>query len=161
MAKKLTPELLPEALAAARHIQDEYYRAQVLSALADKLPELLPEALAAARHIQSEWLRAKVIVALADKFPKLLPEALAAARHIQSEYDRARVILSLAKKLTQMPKTELYPLWQDTLHALSLQTRPRLLSDIKELTPVIFYLGGQEAIKNTAIAIQEISRWWP
>ena len=74
---------------------------------------------------------------------------------------RDRAIIALANKLTQMPKTELYPLWQDTLHTLSLRTRPDLLSDIKELTPVIFYLGGQEAIKNTAIAIQEISRWWP
>ena len=74
---------------------------------------------------------------------------------------RAKVFSALADKLTQMPKTELYPLWQDTLHALSLRARRHLLPDIKELTPVIFYLGGQEAIKNTAIAIQEISRWWP
>ena len=98
---------------------------------------------------------------MAEKFPELLPEALAAARHIQNDKGRAEAIVALANKLTQMPKTELYPLWQDTLHTLSLRTRPDLLSDIKELTPVIFYLGGQEAIKNTAIAIQEISRWWP
>ena len=129
--------------------------------MAEKLPELLPEALAAARHIQDEWHRAEVLSALADKLPELLPEALAAARHIQYEWNRTEVLSALAKKLTQMPKTELYPLWQDTLHALSLRTRRDLLLDIEELTPVIFYLGGQEAIKNTAIAIQEISRWWP
>ncbi|NES66933.1 MAG: hypothetical protein F6K24_17595 [Okeania sp. SIO2D1] len=59
-----------------------------------------------------------------------------------------------------MPKTQLYPLWQDTLHTLSLRTRPELLSDITALTPVIFVLGGEEAIDNTAIAIQDVSRWW-
>ncbi|MEH2126923.1 NB-ARC domain-containing protein, partial [Nostoc sp.] len=55
----LTPNLqelaLQKALAAARAIQHEFFRANALSALADKLPpELLPEALAAARAIQSE-----------------------------------------------------------------------------------------------------------
>ena len=130
--------------------------------MTDKLtPELLPEALAAARHIQFEWRRAQVLIALAKKLPELLPEALAAARRIQNEGDRTQAIIALADKLTQMPKTQLYPLWQDTLHTRSLRIRPDLLSDIEELTPVIFYLGGQEAIKNTAIALQEISRWWP
>ncbi|MHC5751284.1 MAG: hypothetical protein ACYTXF_11800 [Nostoc sp.] len=45
LAQKLPPELLPEALAAARAIQNKYYRAKALSALAQKLPpELLPPA---------------------------------------------------------------------------------------------------------------------
>ncbi|MBS9773405.1 MAG: hypothetical protein J7F05_24065, partial [Trichodesmium erythraeum GBRTRLIN201] len=127
----------------------------------EKLPELLPEALAAARHIQSEWGRAQVLSALAEKLPELLPQALTIAQGIKDKESRAQVIVALADKLTQMPKTELYPLWQDTLHARSLRTRRDLLLDIRKLTPVIFYLGGQEAIKNTAIAIQEISRWWP
>ncbi|MGD1698800.1 hypothetical protein ACP6PM_02605, partial [Dapis sp. BLCC M229] len=130
-------------------------------ALADKLPELLPEALAAARLIEDESYRAKVLSALADKLtPEILPEALAAARLIEDESYRAKVLSALADKLSQIPKTQLYPLWQNTLHTLSLRTRPGLLSDIKILTPVIFSLGGQEAIKNTAIAIQDVSRWW-
>ncbi|MEH2063525.1 MAG: NB-ARC domain-containing protein, partial [Nostoc sp.] len=77
---------LQKALAAARAIQDEDYRAKALSALAEKLPELLPEALAAARAIQDEDYRAKALSALAEKLPpELLPEALAAARAIQDE----------------------------------------------------------------------------
>jgi hypothetical protein len=129
--------------------------------LADKFPELLPEALATVREIPYEQYRAPVLRVLANKFPKLLPEALATAQNIQYEQYRAPVLGALADKLTQMPKTQLYPLWQKTLHTLSLRTRRDLLSDITALTPVIFYLGGQEAIKNTAIAIQEVSRWWP
>ena len=161
LADKVTPELLSEVLAAARQIQSEHNCAQVFSALTNKFPELLPEALATVREIPYEQYRAPVLRVLANKFPKLLPEALATAQNIQYEQYRAPVLGALADKLTQMPKTQLYPLWQKTLHTLSLRTRRDLLSDITALTPVIFYLGGQEAIKNTAIAIQEVSRWWP
>ncbi|MEH2333556.1 hypothetical protein [Nostoc sp.] len=162
LAQKL-PEVLPEALAAARAIQDESNRAKALSALAEKLPpELLPEALAAARAIQDESNRAKALSALAEKLPpKLLPEALAAARAIQSEYFlRALALSALASRLSQMPSTELFPLWQDTLHELSLHTRGDLLQDIKALFPVIFALGGETATAEIARAIVDVARWW-
>ncbi|MEI1372921.1 MAG: NB-ARC domain-containing protein [Nostoc sp.] len=160
LAEKLPPELLPEALAAARAIQDEDYRAKALSALAEKLPDILPEALAAARAIQDESSRANALSALAKKLPELLPEALAAARAIQSESSRAEVLSALADSLSQMPSTELFPLWQDTLHELSLRTRPNLLQDIKALFPVIFALGGEAATVKIARAIADVGRWW-
>ncbi|NES07396.1 MAG: hypothetical protein F6K22_34145 [Okeania sp. SIO2F4] len=94
------------------------------------------------------------------KSSELLPEALVAAQQIQFEEYRAQVLVALADKLSQIRTTQLYPLWQNTLHTLSLRTRPDLLSDITALTPVIFALGGEEAIKKTVIAIQDVSRWW-
>ncbi len=160
LAVKL-PELLPEALAAAREIQDKYNRAEALRFLAAKLPELLPEALAAAREIQDESDRADALRILAAKLPpELLPEALAAAREIQDESERADALRSLADKLLQVQKTPLFSLWRDTLHILSVYTRPNLLSDIRALTPVLFTLGGKQAVKDTADAIQDVSRWW-
>ncbi|MEH1832686.1 MAG: NB-ARC domain-containing protein [Nostoc sp.] len=161
LAEKLPPELLPEALAAARAIQDENFRANALSALAEKLPEVLPEALAAARAIQDENYRANALSALAEKLPpELLPEALAAARAIQFEYFRAEALSALANSLSQMPFTELFSLWQDTLHQLSLRTRPNLLQDIKALFPVIFALNGEAATVEIARAIVDVGRWW-
>ncbi|NMF61771.1 NB-ARC domain-containing protein [Brasilonema octagenarum] len=147
LAQKLPSELLSQVLAAAREIQSQEYRAKVLSALAQKLPsELLPEALAATREIQDQRYRANILSALADKLPsELLPQALAAAREIQNEYLRANVLSALASGLSQMPSTELFPLWRDTLDKLSLRTRPDLLEDIKALFPVIFALGGEAA----------------
>ncbi len=130
----LTPNLqelaLQKAFAAARAIQDEDYRANALSALAEKLP------------------------------PELLPEALAAARAIQSEDSRAYALSALADSLSQMPSTELFPLWQGTLHELSLRTRRDLLQDIKALFPVIFALGGEAATVELVRAIQDVGRWW-
>ncbi|WP_062291611.1 NB-ARC domain-containing protein [Nostoc piscinale] len=129
IVNKLPPELFPEALSTARSIQDESYRVSALRAIADKLPEVLPEALSAARSIQSESSRASALKALADKLPpELLPEALSAARSIQSESYRASALSSLASSLSQMPYAELLPLWQETIHYLSLHTRPNLLS---------------------------------
>ncbi|NEP06065.1 MAG: hypothetical protein F6K34_15290, partial [Okeania sp. SIO4D6] len=171
------PELLSEALAEARQIQDEYARFPVLEALADKLtPDLLPEALAAAQDNHKKdrpgflttgneltWNedRAEFLAALAEKLtPEILPEALAVAGQIKEEKYRVQVLSAWANQLSQMPKTQLYSLWQNILHTLSFGSRPELLSNIKALTPVIFSLGGEEAIKNTAIAIQDVSRWW-
>ncbi len=108
LVKYLSPNLeklaLSEALAAARKIQDEEYRADALRALAEKLPrELLPEALAAAREIQDKEYRVNTLSALAEKLPpQLLPEALAAAREIQDEYSRADALSALAEKLPEV-----------------------------------------------------------
>ncbi|MBD0262782.1 MAG: hypothetical protein ICV78_08655, partial [Tolypothrix sp. Co-bin9] len=92
--------------------------------------------------------------------PDLLSEALAAAREIQSESYRTKALSSLADKLSQIQKTLLFNHWRRTLHILSVHTRPNLLSDINALTPVIPALGGQQAVKDTADAIQDLSRWW-
>ncbi len=121
---------------------------------------MLPEALAAVREIEDELNRAQALSSLADKWPELLPEALAVAREIRDKSNRAETLSGLAQKLLQIQKTQLFSLWRDTLHILSLHTRPNLLADINALTPVIFTLGGQEAVKNTASAIQDVSRWW-
>ncbi|MFN6480821.1 NB-ARC domain-containing protein [Nostoc sp. DedQUE07] len=94
---------LQKALFAARAIQDERYRADALSALADKLPELLPEALEAALGILNERYRANALSALADKLPpELLPEALSAARAIQSKTSRADALIVLTDKLPEL-----------------------------------------------------------
>jgi ribosomal protein L17 len=160
LADKLPQELLPEALAAARQINDEYYRDYALSSLASQLPrELLPKA-PTAGQINSNEYGAKALNSSTDKLPEILPEALAAATQINDEYYRADVLSSLADKLVQIQKTELFSHWRDTLHILSLRTRSHLLSDINALTPIIFTLGGEQAVKDTASAIQDVSRWW-
>lgn len=65
----------------------------------------------------------------------------------------------MAEKLSQIQKTLLFDLWRDTLHILSVHTRPNLLSNINVLTPVIFTLGDKQAVKDTASTIQDVSRW--
>jgi hypothetical protein len=160
LASKM-PEVLPEALAAARAIEDERYRVIALSNLASKMPEVLPEALATARTIQNERERAIALSNLADLLPSVLAEALATAKAIQSERERAKALIALAPKLSKMQTGELFPLWQNTLHSLSNQTRQDFLHDIPALATVICALGDPAAVAEVATAIQDVGRWWP
>ncbi len=92
-----------------------------------------------------------------------MPDALAAAKSIQSdqpESSRAKALNALALPLLEMPTTQLFHLWQQTLHQLSLRTRRDLLTDIEKLVPIIFALGGEATIASVARAIQNVARWW-
>ncbi|TRU36999.1 MAG: trypsin-like serine protease, partial [Microcystis aeruginosa Ma_MB_F_20061100_S20] len=98
----LSPTLLPEALAVARGIGDEYLRAEVLTGLAPHLPEILPEALEVARGIGDESYRAEALTGLAPHLPEsLLPEALEIARGIGNEDYRAGALTGLAPHLPE------------------------------------------------------------
>ncbi|MFN3763285.1 MAG: hypothetical protein ACK4WK_08815, partial [Anaerolineae bacterium] len=91
----------------------------------------------------------------------VLGEALAAAREIGGEYWRAEALAALAPHLAALPRPALYPLWDETLPALAHRTRRDLLADLRALEPVIFALGGAEAVRETFRAIQDVGRWWP
>lgn len=84
-----------------------------------------------------------------------------AASAIQSESDRAIALIALADKLSKIQPGELFPLWENTLHSLSLRTRRDFLQDIAALAPVIYALGDRAAVAEVASAIQDVARWWP
>ncbi|MBD2206715.1 hypothetical protein H6G33_22055 [Calothrix sp. FACHB-1219] len=159
LVKKLPPELLPQALTAARAIEYESDRAPVMIALAEQLPELLPEAITTTREIHNERDRVNILSILIKQLPaELLPEAITASKAIENVQYRVSILIALG--LSPIPATELFPLWRDTLHDLSLHTRPILLPSIKELFPVICALGGDIATLEAARAIADVGRWW-
>ena len=81
-------------------MQRASHRAEVLTALVDKLPEVLPKALEAALVTQGEYDRANVLTALANKLtPELLPRALEAVSTFREQSHSPRVIIALADKL--------------------------------------------------------------
>jgi hypothetical protein len=94
----LSPELLPEALAAAREIKDEY-TAPTPDRPGGSPAGSLPEALAAAREIKNADGRARALAALAERLPEVWPEALAAAREIKDANARAKALTALAERL--------------------------------------------------------------
>ncbi|MGB7439848.1 MAG: NB-ARC domain-containing protein [Coleofasciculaceae cyanobacterium] len=100
--KYLPSSLLPEALAVARAIGDEKYRAEALQSLAPHLPEVLPEALDAARAIVYVKYRAEALVGLAPHLPRsLLPQALDATRALGLGY-RTEALVGLAPHLPEV-----------------------------------------------------------
>ena len=103
LAPHLRLDLLGQALAATREIENEDWRAEVLAALAPRLAELRypQEALTAAREIENEDRRAEVLAALAPHLAELgyPQEALTAAREIENENRRAEALAALAPRL--------------------------------------------------------------
>ncbi len=190
-SEPLKNQVLQFALQAAQAIRNESYRANALTALADKLPEVLAKALEAAQSIKNESYRAYALMALADKLtPDLLAKALEAAQAIKNEESRANALMALADKLPEvLPKAleaaqaiedesyrvqaltalalhlvnapNRFNLWKDLLHFLSYRTRPDLLSDITALIPVIFALGDKAAATEMTQVIQNVAKWWP
>ena len=165
LAEKIPEILYPEVLKTARQIQDEYSRAIALSSLAEKTPEnLYPEILEAARQIQFEWDRAEVISSLVEKMPEnLYSEALEIAGYIHDECSRAKVLSPLFKQMSaSQPKNETYKMWLKIMKTtLSKLKRQEFQRNIAVLTPVIYKLGGKDAIMEIVIAIQDVARWWP
>ena len=96
-------------LTAARAIEGEWSRAEVLAALAPHLEsearkQALAEGLVAARAIEDERWRAEVLAALAPHLEgearkQALAEGLAAARAIEDERRRAQILVALAPHL--------------------------------------------------------------
>ena len=86
-------------------------------------------------------------------------QALESARTIQSESYRATALTALASHLSQMQAVEIVPLWQVSLRELSFRTRSNFLRELTALVPVIFALGGSEAIASLGSAIQQVGRW--
>lgn len=158
---------LEEALMVTRTIQSERYRAEALGAIVSYLPEteqedVLLEALAAVRASRDDEHRAKVLENLVPHLPaSLLGKALAAAKTIEDENWRTKTIAAMAPKLVKLSPDDLYPLWQETLSILTRSTRSELLTGLSALVPVIVILGGQEAVRETFRAVQDVCRWWP
>jgi vesicle coat complex subunit len=154
------PEILPEALSAARAIQDESYRALALRNLAPHLPEtLLKEVLSAARALQSEDSRALALSTLAPHLPEtLLKEALSAARAIQNESYCASALSGIIPLLKSSSFN--FSFWKENLRLLVYHDRENLLKDISELSSVVIALGGREALAQTARAITDVGRQW-
>jgi hypothetical protein len=155
----LFPALLPEALAVARAIGNEYHRARALTGLAPHLPEiLLPEALEVARGIRDESSRVEALIGLAPHLPQVLPEVLVVAREFGSESSRAEALKALTAQLT--PANVDLSFWEKTLQALGTLTRSNFLKTIPNLVPLILHLGGEVALREVFQGIREVSRWW-
>ncbi|MCS6993056.1 MAG: hypothetical protein NZP74_04425, partial [Anaerolineales bacterium] len=145
----LPPDLLPEAVAAAREIRDADARARVLTALAKRLPpELLPDALAAAREIEGDFARTRVLTALVKRMPpEFLSEALAATGEIADVYWRTRALVALVAHLPTELLSEALDIARKIRDA---DNRARALSALAEQVTEIWSeaLAAAQEVKN-------------
>ena len=74
---------------------------------------------------------------------------------------RAQPLAALSPQLARLCRDEIRPFWEETLRLSATRSRRDLLTDLAALAPVIFALGGPEAIEETCRAIEDVGRWWP
>ncbi|MEQ8999137.1 MAG: NB-ARC domain-containing protein [Coleofasciculus sp. B1-GNL1-01] len=153
------PDIFSEALEVTQAIPDENGRALALSYLVPNLPEhRLESALEIARAIQDENHRVFALRTLASRMPQIIPQALDSLRLIQDELSRARALSELTPYLKLFSVN--VSLWQEILHILAHLPRHNFLENLVSLSPILVELGGSEALKETAQAIQDVGRWW-
>lgn len=160
LAPYLYYPMLAKSLEAAGKMQDDYNRALVLAGLAEHLPlSLMNQALSITLAIQDESSRVRSIEALAAYLPdSLLADAFHAVSAITVKPNRARLMAML---IGRMPTQQCQEGLIEILHTSEDNIRADLLLDINILVPAIHRLGGEQAIRETAQAIIDTTKWWP
>ena len=163
---KLPSDLLPEALTIARDIPLEGDRTMGLIAITARLAEVTPETFALVKNNHQAghtyYGSVSALVKIAPNLPpNLLPEAFDIAKDIKdARGGRISVLTALASPISKMPKKQLLPLWQTIKHWLSQQqSRRKFAHHVLSLAAVIHAVGGQEAVVEALIDIQDVERW--
>jgi hypothetical protein len=52
-------------------------------------------------------------------------------------------------------------LWREVLHRWARLPREELMRALAATAPLIVHLGGQAALREGVIAIDDVCRWWP
>lgn len=166
----LSISLQQKVLEAVETIVDRKERLEALIQLIPSLSNALQQqALQVVQRIQPEEYGIQELAELADLLPEQLTKQVleAALCQIRALHhgkfggrERLPKLKRLVPRLTTLPIDLLHPLWVDTLHFLVTRDRDNLLSDLGVLTPVIFILGGTEAVEKTFYAVQTTGMQW-
>lgn len=140
----------------------------VLDTLSVNLPlNLVPRALELVRSLPDPQDRVKLSIQFAfyvDEATKLI--LIEEIFSLMPQKDRAFsgrewAWIDLVQLSEQVDTEKLYSIWKSILPKLADKDRYYLLSDIRELIPIIQRLGGENAVKETAEAIMEVCERWP
>lgn len=173
----LTPYLsqtsLEDVLSEAYKIVDEedhdcFDWTSAMAEVAERWAELgyLDKALQVAQEIRNDYWKSRAMIWLAPYLEEptrieVLVESLEIAQKISITWYRTSMLRELATQLAGLPLERLHSIWRENLHIMANRTRSELIEDLSALTPVILALGGEEALLETARAIQDVGRWWP
>lgn len=157
---------LDRALQEVDTIRRAEWQGAGLAAVAPYLDEAqIAPALEWALSLANQQSRADALAGLAPRLDLSgLTQALAALPAMDDRYPRRTALTGLARRLAALPSTpDTLRLWGNTLDALarSRAGRAELLSDLQALAPILATAGGNDALWETCVAVQDVGRWWP
>jgi hypothetical protein len=153
------------ALLLAGQIKDRESRDRALAGISHNISQHMV-ALEVCGQIEDEYTRginfAKIASRLSEqKKSGVLKKAINTISEIEDEDLREQGLVEIVPYLLELKPSNLHSMWSEMLHTSSQKTRSGLLSDIGALVPIILALGGEEALLETARAIEDVGRWWP
>ncbi len=186
----ITPHFPQEVLENSKGIQDKKKRIEILLTIIPHLPQeihktVIADTLEIIYDLQEKKIQAEMLITLVPHLPEeirktIVQEVLMLSLEVHNEesiwidlvgraeiweFDHERTRGTLFTKLIEhlllFSRSHLYDLWQETLPILSRHIRPDFLSDVEALIPIIHYLGGKKAVRDTWKAVQNASAWWP
>lgn len=163
--RKLLPllplEQLPEALEIVEKLNEdeEKWKAISLGVLYPYLSTdlLREEALNIAQGIKNENSKT---LAFCGLYPYLSEDMKSKVRNSVKETQYCDWKDKIIAIYPYLPKNDLYDLFCKRLSVVATHERKKLLADIGELSPVVFHLGGTEAIEQIFNTIQKVGRQW-
>ncbi|NER79596.1 MAG: hypothetical protein F6K42_08430, partial [Leptolyngbya sp. SIO1D8] len=138
---------------------EEHYFALILGGCALQSPDRWPEVIDKIQNIQSEEQKSLAIERIASKVPEtLISMLLEICLSLEVDFYRANALWDL---LPYMNKFTLnYDRWCEVLSTLSCLRREMFLKRMPLLIKTILNLGSEEALVETAHAIQEVGQQW-
>ncbi|WP_346289516.1 NB-ARC domain-containing protein [Sphaerothrix gracilis] len=140
-------------------ISKEYYFILILCGRALKQPEKWSEVIDALEKLQSDEQKSKAIQYVASKIPStVFEDVFKLSLAIKADFYRAIAVFSLLPYANTLSFD--YEEWCKVLSALSCHSREAILEIMPLLTSTILALGGQEALVETADAIESVGQQW-
>jgi hypothetical protein len=169
LPETMREQVLGKALETVREIPSQGGFVDALGDLAPLLSDgLLGRAVELVQELDSQNLQVEAVYRLAPYLTqKPMRQALAVARNMDDAGNRGRALDGLSSRLARLPASDRNLVWLDAwdgsnlLRFLARRPRYHLLSDLAVLGPAISAIGGQQALEETRVAIEDVGHWWP
>lgn len=158
----LRDQVLAEALETLQQMGLPMLRVGVLKERAMRLDDAQISAeLSAAEHIVDETMRADVLLGLAERLSDAqMNDALLQALSLVSRKDRVRAVGGLLLRQGRPPALR-DRAWRDVLDTAASLGRREVLESASSAAPIVYGIGGPEAIQRMLDWIRAVGRWWP
>jgi hypothetical protein len=91
---------------------------------------------------------------------KVIKDVIEELSGLEDEFSDDLALFKILTLLSEQNFSEVYSHWDQTLNAFAHRTRKNMLLDLCFFVPLLSKYGGDEALLETANAIESTGNWW-